>query len=267
VLTGKRDTFEIETSLPTLGVGAEDVTDADLAISAQARSLRDLDRMLEQVSHRLIAPPQAMLDLGCGMGALAVRVARRLGVDRIIGADYDVERLGIAAGRSIETHTVDLDRDRVPIASGSVGLVTCFGVLAYLPTYDNCLAEAARTLEPGGWLMLSMPNLASWTNRLSLLFGYQPAQVAVSRYRRAGTMRPDRRPVGQQAMPPLLHAATLRCMRELLDSYDFDFTLARGFKPKTSGRRPFSRVTARFPSLSRRFFILARKREVTSVVI
>lgn len=238
------------------------LTPDDLAISAQARATDDLDRMLDQLSRLLVSSPATLLDVGCGLGALSERIARRLGSGRVIGVDCDARRLEVAASRGLETHVVDLNQGRVPLPSGSVDLVTCFGVLAYLTTYDACLSEAARVLHDQGWLMLSMPNLASWRNRLSLLFGYQPAHVAVSAaQRRAGTLQARKHRVGRQAMPPALHAATLRCIRELLDNFGFDVVVVRGFKPGASLGLAH-RLGARVPSLSRRFLILARKRPI-----
>lgn len=40
---------------------------------------------------------------------------------------------------------------------------------------DKCFKEAARVLAPGGYLAITTPNLASWYNRLLLLFGRCPA--------------------------------------------------------------------------------------------
>ena len=237
----------------------ETVDQHDLGISAQARAMPDLDRMLDQLARRSNGPIGALLDIGCGMGALTVRIGRRLGSDRLIGLDCDLDRLAAAAGRGIETHALDLEHDAFPVASGSVGLVTCFGVLAYLPLYDRALAETARVLEDGGFFLFSMPNLASHQNRLAILFGYQPSQVDVSSpYRGAGTLR--KRPLNRQGMPPLLHAATLRCMKELLDAYGFDVEIVRGFSPRPFHNGALRRAASHLPSLSRRFLILARKR-------
>lgn len=230
----------------------------DLGISAQARAMPDLDRMLDQLAARW-EPSGALLDVGCGMGALTERIGARLAVDRLIGVDCDVDRLGVAAGRGIETYAVDLERDTLPVLSGTCGLVTCFGVFAYLTLYDQVLAETARVLEDGRWFLFSMPNLASYQNRLAMLLGYQPSQVDVSSpFRGAGTLH--RRPLNRQTMPPLLHAATLRCMKELLDHYGFDVELVRGFSPRPFRNPALRRLASRCPSWSRRFLILARKR-------
>ena len=241
----------------------ETIDESDLGISAQARAMPDLDRMLDHLARRPDGPVGALLDVGCGMGALTVRIGRRLGIDRLVGVDCDLDRLGAAAGRGIETHAIDLEHDAIPVASGSVGLVTCFGVLAYLALYDQVLAEAARVLEDGGFFLFSMPNLASHQNRLAILFGYQPSQVDVSSpYRGAGTLH--RKALNRQGMPPLLHAATLRCMKELLDVYGFDVEMVRGFSPRPFRNPALRRVASHLPSLSRRFLILARKRPATA---
>ncbi len=235
------------------------VDDDDLGISAQARAMPDLDRMLDQLARRSPRPVGALLDVGCGMGALTGRIGRRLGINRLIGIDVDVERLDVAACRGIETHNVDLETGTIPVDSGSVGLVTCFGVLAYLSLYDTVMGEAARVLEDGGWFLFSMPNLASHQNRLAMLFGYQPSQVDVSSpFRGVGTLH--KRPLNRQGMPPLLHAATLRCMKELLDLYGFDVEMVRGFSPRPFRNPALRRAASHFPALSRRFLILARKR-------
>ena len=237
----------------------ETIDENDLGISAQARAMPDLDRMLDQLARRPDRPSGGLLDIGCGMGALTVRIGARLGIDRLIGVDCDLDRLGGAAGRGIETHAVDLERDGIPVPSGSVQLVTCFGVLAYLALYDQVLAETARVLDDGGFFLFSMPNLASHQNRLAILFGYQPSQVDVSSpHRGAGTLH--RKALNRQGMPPLLHAATLRCMKELLDVYGFDVEIVRGFSPRPFRNPALRRAASHLPSLSRRFLILARKR-------
>jgi SAM-dependent methyltransferase len=236
------------------------VTDADRDISAQARSVADLDRVLDRLAGRGTVAGGTLLDLGCGVGGLAGYIGGRLGLSELIGVDLDEDRLKAAAAAGVRPLRLDLNDDPLPLAAGSVRVVTCFGLLAYLTLYDNTLSEAVRVLEDGGWLVLSMPNLASYGNRFSLLLGYQPHAVAVSHHRQAGTIGRHRDPNTSANMPPLLHGATLRCMRELLDRYGFDTEMVRGFAPGPRRRPVVDDVTSRFPSLSRRFLILARKR-------
>lgn len=67
------------------------------------------------------------------------------------------------------------------IKSGSVDLVIALEIIEHLFDTDHFLAEIARVLKPGGYLILSTPNLASLTNRLKLLFGYYPKYLEYSR--------------------------------------------------------------------------------------
>jgi|SRR5581483_8403477 len=255
-------THPVDLTEPAPGITVDDsVTEADLGISAQARSMRDLEWMLDRLVERDPHRRGGLLDIGCGMGALTVHIGSRLGSTELTGVDLDPERLKAAAARGIRPLLLDLNVDPLPLASGTKRVVTCFGVLAYLNLYDNVLAESARVLEDGGWLLLSMPNLASYANRLALLLGYQPQAVAVSRHRQAGMRGQRRDPRTSANMPPLLHAATLGCMEEVLDAYGFDVEIVRGFAPGER-RRLLDRLTRPFPRLSRRFLILARKRPV-----
>jgi SAM-dependent methyltransferase len=236
------------------------VTEADRGISAQARSMRDLDRVLDGLVRRDGLQQGALLDLGCGMGALANHIGDRLGLTELIGVDLDANRLKTAEARGVRPLLLDLNEDSLPLPASSVRVVTCFGLLAYLTLYDNVLSEASRVLEDGGWLLVSMPNLGSYANRISLLLGYQPHGVAVSRHRQAGTISRHRGERASVNMPPLLHGATLRCMREMLDRYGFDTEIVRGFAPGPRRRPVIDDVASLLPSFSRRFLILARKR-------
>ena len=240
--------------------GDASVTEGDRGISAQARSMPDLDAVLDRLASSGPESGSALVDLGCGMGGLAHYIGGRLGLDDLIGVDTDAERLKAAASRGLRPLLLDLNEDPLPLESGSVNVVTCFGLLAYLSLYDNVLSEANRVLDDDGWFLVSMPNLGSYTNRISLMLGYQPHAVAVSRLHQAGKIRGQRGDLISANMPPLLHGATLRCMHELLDDYGFDIVTVRGFAPWPR-RRPFiDRLLSRLPALSRRFLILARKR-------
>jgi SAM-dependent methyltransferase len=45
----------------------------------------------------------------------------------------------------------------IAIESGSVDLITCFGVLHHIPNVSAVVRELARVLAPGGWLLLREP--------------------------------------------------------------------------------------------------------------
>ncbi|HVE94473.1 MAG TPA: class I SAM-dependent methyltransferase [Acidimicrobiales bacterium] len=229
--------------------------------SATAHDLPRLDAMVERV--RISAGNRELrrlVDLGCGYGGLSTRIGTTLGITDIVGIDADEARLAVAAERGVSTFALDLNHDALPVEDGSVSLVTSFGVLEYMVHYDNFFAEAARALEPGGFLLFSMPNLGSYSNRLALLFGYQPRDVEISSHGRLYGMLPF---YGTHTTkPPHIHAATVRCMRALLTDAGFGSLEFRALAPDFGRRalRVVDRMLDPFPSVSRRFIVLATKR-------
>jgi SAM-dependent methyltransferase len=103
------------------------------------------------------------LDLGAGVGRVALRVAPR--VDRLACGDLAqgmLERLRRNAARAgiPNADPVRLRSDRLPFRDGSLGLVACLGLLEHLPAEVRraTLREGARVLAPGALLLLVLNN-------------------------------------------------------------------------------------------------------------
>jgi ArsR family transcriptional regulator len=94
-------------------------------------------------------------DLGCGTG----KISEWLGpfVGRIIAVDASREMLE-AAGRNLAgLDNVELREgslERLPVADGELDMALMMLVLHYLPEPRRVLAEAARTLKPGGKVLI-----------------------------------------------------------------------------------------------------------------
>lgn len=229
-----------------------DATTTDLESSATIRDLASLSRALMHVDR----PGSVLVDLGCGYGWLGRYVADRLGIDEVHGFDVDDDRLAVAAERGLETARVDLEHDRYPAADGSADVAISFGTLEHFVWWDHFIAEAGRILRPGGSLILAAPNLGSYLNRAALLMGYQPRDVAVSRQHLAGVLPQYRKgPLGH------VHIATLRATTALLEQYGFRVVARIGSSPDFENRlvRIADRVFGRFPSLARRYLLVARR--------
>ncbi len=103
------------------------------------------------------------LDLGTGVGRVALRVAPRVG--RLACGDLAagmLERLRRNAARVgiRNTDPVRLRSDRLPFRDASLELVVCLGLLEHLPAEVRraTLHEAARVLVRGGALLLVLNN-------------------------------------------------------------------------------------------------------------
>jgi SAM-dependent methyltransferase len=92
-----------------------------------------------------------ILDAGCGTGRNLAFLAR---YGRVTGVDYSMIALECCRERGL-TRLVRGSVNAFPLADDSFDLVTSFDVLTARAVDDRAaLAEAARVLRPGGWLLL-----------------------------------------------------------------------------------------------------------------
>ena len=112
-----------------------------------------------------------VLDVGCANGAHTLKAAAR--VRRVVGMDYDVTQLGIAATearrhdlRNVHLFAWDLTR-AFPFPDASFDAVLFLDVIEHLHPRFEVLREIRRVLKPSGRLLVSGPNRdTAWRRRL-----------------------------------------------------------------------------------------------------
>ena len=113
-----------------------------------------------------------VLDVGCGRGQLGGAI-RGLGY-RVTGIERSPEAAARAGDRLDEVLRIDLADPaaaEVAIAGRRFDIVLFADVLEHLPDPLAVLRFYRRFLAPGGRVVISLPNVASWDRRLALLFG------------------------------------------------------------------------------------------------
>jgi ubiquinone/menaquinone biosynthesis C-methylase UbiE len=203
--------------------------------------------------------PGTLLDVGCGYGGIAASLGDALGVPELHGVDIDGDVIEEARSKHVRAVRADVASAPLPYESESFDLLTCFGMLDYLPWYDVAVREFSRVLRVGGLVAVALPNLASWHNRLALLLGYQPRDVEFCSVRVVGHA-----PMYREAVPVgHIHTPTTRAFREFMALMGFDEVRTHALRPMNSpvGRplRLLDAVVGRFPSSSRRFLYIGRR--------
>jgi len=119
----------------------------------------------------------SVLDVGGFMGAFPLAL-RRLGVEVALAERYDYYGGAFDELRAhLEAQGIEVwDRDMTMAGQAPdgrrFGLVTCMAVLEHLASSPRALMENMRAaLEPGGQLLVEVPNLAYWPKRLAVLAG------------------------------------------------------------------------------------------------
>ena len=135
----------------------------------------DVDLGDEGTSHHymleLIGSNKTVLDVGCASGYLA----KTLGAygNTVTGVEYDAEAAAEAEPHLHRVVVADLDQvDLAEAVGGDCFDVIVFGdVLEHLRDPLPSLRAARRMLNPGGYIVISIPNIAHGDVRMSLLLG------------------------------------------------------------------------------------------------
>ena len=132
--------------------------------------------VLEYVDAAGLSPGSSVLEIGCGAGHLTVRLAqRKLKVDAVDSSPGMVElasQQAADAGFADDVSVSQADVHALPFKSDQFDLVVAVGVVPWLHSPGEAVAEMARVLRPGGELVLTADNAArliSFTDPRGLL--------------------------------------------------------------------------------------------------
>lgn len=123
-------------------------------VSAERRALLDPVDFLDRIG---VAPGVRAADLGAGPGFFTLPLAERVGPEgRVYAVDVAPEMIALLEQQPLPPQVeVALSRENeVPIADGVVDLALLAFVLHELEQPTTFLAEVARTLAPGGRLVV-----------------------------------------------------------------------------------------------------------------
>jgi demethylmenaquinone methyltransferase/2-methoxy-6-polyprenyl-1,4-benzoquinol methylase len=116
----------------------------------RARTVRRLRGVLER-------PGARVMDVCCGTGDLLLALQRAAAAP-VLGGDFSHAMLTAAtrkiAERRLPSSVVEADALRLPLADGSLDLVTTAFGFRNLSNYDRGLGEFRRVLKPGGTLAI-----------------------------------------------------------------------------------------------------------------
>jgi 2-polyprenyl-3-methyl-5-hydroxy-6-metoxy-1,4-benzoquinol methylase len=112
------------------------------------------------------------LDLGCHQGQLLQLLIDRFGIVRPLGADD--WRTSLRDGKEFGWDYVQTDLESGLPDSEPMDVISALEVLEHITDTDHFLSNVHERLKPGGWLLLSTPNINCLRNRMTVPFGAYP---------------------------------------------------------------------------------------------
>jgi len=117
----------------------------------------------------LVGSGKQVLDVGCSSGYLARPLVER--GCTVVGIERDQNAAEAARNVCTEVLVGDVEVMTFPFESNSFDVILCGDLIEHLREPEQFLVRVHRHLRAGGRLVLSTPNVANWTMRLSLLGG------------------------------------------------------------------------------------------------
>lgn len=121
--------------------------------------------------------PRRVLDVGCGPGWHAARIAERTGA-HVVAADQSPRMVELAAERGLEAVVADVQA--LPFEEGSFDCVLAAWMLYHVRDLDRGVAELARVLRPDG-LLVATTNGAGHLSELLERLGRAPFDMPFRR--------------------------------------------------------------------------------------
>lgn len=110
---------------------------------------------------------ERVLDLGCGIGFTTARLTQHY---ETYGLDSASNHIWLTRRRAPTARLTLGSAEHLPYPDAHFAAVVMLDVLEHLSHERAVLAEVARVLRPGGWLVLSVPNagLLRWADSLNI---------------------------------------------------------------------------------------------------
>ena len=122
------------------------------------------------------AQPRSCLEVGCGPGQMAARIAEELRVE-LVAIDISPRMVELARGRGVDARLGDVQE--LPFADGSFDCAVAAWMLYHVPDLDRGLGELARVLRPGGRLVASTNSIDNMSELWNLAGRTRRSEVTV----------------------------------------------------------------------------------------
>jgi len=218
----------------------------------KTKLLRYYDRSVAECASSIlenipVVPGCTLLDTGCSNGVFTLRWAEAAQARRVMGIEIFETVAAEARERGIEIVSSDLNGP-FDVADESIDVVTANQVIEHLYNTDGFLREILRVLRPGGVLVLSTNNLASWHNVAALVVGAQPFPADVSTNPDIGKLvRVIGDDTGGWASFTHLRVFSHRALKEMMAAHGFIIERIQGIGYYPLPSRVAARVAAADP--------------------
>lgn len=156
----------------------------------------------------------AYLEIGAGDGSTLLALQSKY--DRLVATELSAVRarelqLLFKDSPRVEVIQNNLETEGLPFTDQEFDTISLIAVIEHLFDPIGALRECHRVIKRGGCLIVDTPNIAKWTRRIKLLFGFFPSTASLDE----GLLCYDRKTPTDLHDEGHLHYFTHRSLRRL----------------------------------------------------
>lgn len=248
----------LETSITLGGLGANGIEYSQIMSQEEQESeFRWAFQKIALITKILQTLPKRdrVADIGCRTGNEAAYYKAQADIQEMHGFEIAESQLAVAQQRGIVTHVWISGMSPCPIEDNFFDAVIAGDIIEHLMDTDVFLQELWRVVRPGGVVLITIPNLAWWWNRLRLLLGKVPANIGSVSFRHSKDRAVDIKHLRVSVNSEWLH---------LFAQHDFDCICVLGYNHPSLLRKPFrvlDKFFTKYPSLAHSNLFLLKKPE------
>jgi SAM-dependent methyltransferase len=167
--------------------------------------------------------PRRVLEVGCGMGNFAERVARETSAE-VVATDLSPRMVELARERGLDARVADVEQ--LPFEGGEFDCAVANAMLYHVEDLDRALTELVRVLEPDGRIV-AVTIGAEHMRELWELVGYQLPERPFSRENAAESLRRHFEDVRRQDVDAELVFPDSSAVHDYVDSTIFSSEVPR----------------------------------------
>ncbi|UZP67841.1 class I SAM-dependent methyltransferase [Desulfovibrio mangrovi] len=118
-----------------------------------------------------------ILDIGAGSGRDLNIAQQAFPSAELHGLEFSPSCCEALSKKGIITFQTDIEKEQLPFKNCFFDIIISNQVMEHLKDIFFTLHEMARTLKVGGHMIIGVPNVASFHNRILLLLGRHPSQA------------------------------------------------------------------------------------------
>lgn len=119
-----------------------------------------------------------VLDVGCGLGGDLINIKNKSKKNlNLFGIEVYSEYTKTSREKGINVEMINIEKDKFPFEDSYFDLIIINQVLEHTKEIFFIISELNRVLKKDGHLIVGVPNLAAFHNRILLSIGKQPACI------------------------------------------------------------------------------------------